>query len=83
MQLRKYIAEPTLITVMRQAFTQWDEDSLKKLIEMSKHTKRDYGSDIILIQGYKILRKRVEDYSWSGTTTESGKWLKIYSTSSL
>ena len=49
MQLRKEIVEPTLITVMRQAFTQWDEDSLKKLIEMSKHTKRDYGSDIILI----------------------------------
>ena len=46
---------------------------------MSKHTNRDYGSDIILIQEYKLLRKRVEDYSWSSTKTETGESLNICS----
>ena len=82
-QLRKDIGEPALITNMRQAFNQWNEDSLMNLIEVSKHAKRDYGSNIMLIEEYKLLRNRVEIFPWSGTTTAAGKWLKICTTPSF
>ena len=66
---------------MRQAFSQWSECHLIKLIEISKMAKRDYGSDEILIKEYKLLRDNVKDYPWSNTVTEAGKWLKIYTPS--
>ena len=80
-QLRTDIGEPSFITDMRQAFSQWIECHLIKLIEISKMTKRDYGSDEILIKEYKLLRDNVKDYHWSNTVTEAGKWLKIYNPS--
>ena len=68
---------------MRQAFTQWNEDSLMNLIEISKHAKRNYGSNIMLITEYKLLRNRVVNFPLSGTTTAAGKWLKICTTPCL
>ena len=47
-QLETYIGEPSLITDMRQAFSQWSESHFIKLIETSKQAKRDYGTAEIL-----------------------------------
>ena len=61
-QLRTDISEPSLITDMRQAFSQWSESHFIKLIETSKQTKRDYGTAGILIKEYKIFKDNVKDY---------------------
>ena len=47
------------------------------------HANRNYGSIIMLIEEYKLLRNRVEIFPWSGTTTAAGKWLKICTTPSF
>ena len=82
-QLRKDIGEPSLITDMRQAFSQWSESHFIKLIEKSKQANRDYGTADLLIKEYKILKDNVKDYPWTNTITEAGKWLKICTTPSF
>ena len=76
-EVRTDIGEPSLITDMWQAFSQWSESHFIKLIESSKQAKRDYGTAEILIREYKILKDNVKDYPWTNTITEAGKWLKI------
>ena len=61
-QLRTDIGEHSLITDMRQAFSQWSESHFIKLIETSKQAKRDYGTAGILIKEYKIFKDNVKDY---------------------
>ena len=82
-EVRTDIGEPSLITDMRQAFSQWSESHFIKLIESSKLAKRDYGTAEILIRKYKILKDNVKDYPWTNTITEAGKWLKICITPSF
>ena len=56
-QLKENIAEPLLITEMREAFVNWNEDSLKALITMSASSERNYGNEDKILEEFRILKE--------------------------
>ena len=58
-QLKANIAEPVLITKMRETFVNWNEASLKALITMSVTSGRNYGDEDKILEEFRLLKDRV------------------------
>ena len=55
----KTVGEPTLITVMRRAIVEWDEDSVKELIKCASGVGRQIAGETVLLAQYRVPICRV------------------------
>ena len=75
-QLKENIAEPLLVTKMREAFVNWNEDSLKALITMSVTSERNYGNKDKILEEFRILKDRVLVDNWKSCIKEGKRMNK-------
>ena len=75
-QLEKRISCPTLISLIKKAFNDWNEDSLDRLIDLSIKSGRDYGQKDILMKEYLNLKERFLAKEWL-CEKEEDRWLHV------
>ena len=76
-QLKANIAEPGLITNMRETFVNWNEASLKALITMSVTSGRNYGDEDKILEEFRLLKDRVPGGNWKSCTHKGKRMNKV------
>ena len=75
-QLKANIAEPVLITNMRETLINWNEASLKALITMSVTSGRNYGDEDKILDEFRLLKDRVPGGNWKSCTNKGKRMNK-------